>query len=401
MSANLNATPSANRTHIALYGRRNAGKSSLINAITGQQIALVSSVAGTTTDPVSKAMEVPGLGPCIFWDTAGFDDVGELGELRVQKTLQTIEKADLALLVFSGELSELSLEIEWLEKLRTRKLPILAVINKTDQFPSELLAEQIRKQLNLEPFQVSAEQGDGIPELIRALSRALPAESGAETITGKLVQPGDVVLLVMPQDAEAPKGRLILPQVQTIRDLLDNRCIVIGTTPEQMPEALAALNRAPSLIITDSQVFMEVAALCPKDSRLTSFSVLFAAHKGDLKAFCAGAEAVDRLHPGSRVLIAEACTHAPVTEDIGREKIPALLRKKYGQNLHIEIVSGVDFPEDLSSYDLIVHCGGCMFNRSYLLSRIERAAAQQVPITNYGILLAKLKGILPQIELPI
>lgn len=399
--SDLNAVPSANRLHIALYGRRNSGKSSLINALTGQESALVSPVAGTTTDPVRKAMEVRGLGACVWIDTAGFDDEGELGALRVERTRGTLEQAELALLAVSAEYppeESLALEEAWLADCRARKIPVIPVVTKADLAEPAPLLERLRLEWKAAPLAVSARTGQGIPALLEELVRVLPEDYGASSITGALVREGDVVLLVMPQDSEAPKGRLILPQVQTIRDLLDNKCVVIGATPETMPGALAALKKPPALIITDSQVFRQTAALTPPESRLTSFSVLFAAHKGDLAEYLRGAEAVDRLTEQSRVLIAEACTHAPLTEDIGRVKIPALLRKRFGQGLRVDIVSGTSFPQELAGYDLIVHCGGCMFSRKYLLSRIHRAQAQGIPITNYGVLLAKLNGILDRIS---
>lgn len=393
----LNSTPNANRLHIAIYGRRNSGKSSLINALTNQDVALVSGIAGTTTDPVYKAMEVRGLGACVFIDTAGFDDEGELGELRIQKTRQTLPKADIAIMLFSEP--DFSLEKEWLTALKASGVPVIAVVNKADLSDPVPLMERIREELSLFPLAVSATDRTGIPALLAELTRALPEGYGAQSITARLVKEGDVVLLVMPQDSEAPKGRLILPQVQTIRDLLDNRCVSINTTPDTMEIALAALKSPPDLIITDSQAFQAVYEKAPKESRLTSFSVLFAAYKGDLDAYVRGAQAVERLNGSSRVLIAEACTHAPLSEDIGRVKIPKLLRKKYGAGMDIQVVSGADFPEDLSPYDLIVHCGGCMFNRKYLLSRIEKAESAGIPITNYGVLLAKLNGILDYITL--
>lgn len=394
----LNETPSANRIHIALYGRRNAGKSSLINALTHQNAAIVSDVAGTTADPVYKAMEVRGLGACVFIDTAGFDDTGELGRLRVDKTAATIAKADIALLVCAGE--DLSLEKGWMERLKQAKVPTVIVVNQIDRSEPGADPGEVERILGAKPLCVSAKTGEGISGLLTELARLLPADYGTGSITGGLVEKGDVVLLVMPQDSEAPKGRLILPQVQTIRDLLDRGCVSINTTPETMEAALAALAKPPALIITDSQVFGRVYEAKPPQVPLTSFSVLFAAYKGDIAAFTEGAGAVDRLTEHSRVLIAEACTHAPLSEDIGRVKIPALLRKRCGAGLTIDMVSGADFPQDLSGYDLIVHCGGCMFNRKYLLSRVERARAQQVPITNYGVLIAKLTGILDRIELP-
>lgn len=393
----LNSTPNANRLHIGIYGKRNSGKSSLINALTNQDVALVSDVAGTTTDPVYKAMEVRGLGACVFIDTAGFDDEGELGELRIQKTRQTLPKADIAILIFTD--GDFSMETEWLKELKQGGIPVVAVVSKADQTEPAPLLNKIKEELHLSPIAVSAADRTGIPQLLQELTRVLPENYGAESITGRLVKEGDVVLLVMPQDRESPKGRLILPQVQTIRDLLDNRCISINATPDTMEAALAALKTPPDLIITDSQAFKTVYEKAPKESRLTSFSVLFAAHKGDLDAFVRGANAEEQLNNQSRVLIAEACTHAPLSEDIGRVKIPALLRKKYGADMDIQVVSGASFPEDLRSYDLIVHCGGCMFNRKYLLSRIARAEDAGVPITNYGVLLAKLNGILDHITL--
>lgn len=394
----LNETPFANRLHIAIYGRRNAGKSSLINALTDQSVALVSDVPGTTTDPVQKAMEVRGLGACLLIDTAGFDDEGELGALRVQKTGETIPKADIALLVCADE--DLTLERQWSEKLKAAGVKQIAVISKADKRDPKPLSEIVRRELRLEPVIVSAQTREGIPALLTAMARAVPESFGAHSILGGLAKPGDTVLLVMPQDSAAPKGRLILPQVQTIRELLDMGCVSINTTPDTMTAALAALREPPALIITDSQVFREVYEKTPEGSRLTSFSVLFAAHKGDITAFVEGARAVDKLTETSRVLIAEACTHAPATEDIGRVKIPAMLRKKFGAGLQIDHVSGANFPTSLDDYDLIIHCGGCMFNRTYLLSRVRQAQGAGVPITNYGVLIAKMKGILDQVSLP-
>ncbi len=394
----LQQTPSGERLHIAIYGRRNAGKSSLINALTGQPIALVSGVPGTTADPVYKAMEIRGLGACMLIDTAGFDDTGELGTLRVQKTEQTIPKADLALIVCAGD--DLSLEQAWSRKLRKQGVRQLAVVNQADRIDAPALAGKVEQALGLSPLIVSAKTGQGIAALLEALARALPEGHGAPPLLGGLAQAGDTVLLVMPQDSEAPKGRLILPQVQTIRALLDAGCVSINATPQTLQAALAALQKPPALIITDSQVFREVYDQCPAGSRLTSFSMLFAAYKGDITAFVEGARAADRLTGASRVLIAEACTHAPLSEDIGRVKIPALLRKTYGQSLQVDMVSGPAFPDDLGRYDLIVHCGGCMFSRTYLLSRVRTAQTAGVPITNYGVLIAKLKGILDDVALP-
>ncbi|MCI8359970.1 MAG: [FeFe] hydrogenase H-cluster maturation GTPase HydF [Clostridiales bacterium] len=395
----LTNTPSANRLHIGIFGRRNSGKSSLINALTGQDTALVSDRAGTTTDPVYKAMEIHGLGPCMLIDTAGFDDEGDLGRMRVEATEKAAEKTEIGLLVFSAaaDPADLSYEKVWAEKLKQRQIPLLVLVNKTDLSVSEPLLAAIRQETGLEPLCVSARTGAGMDRVVPALIRLLPADFGTDTIAGRLVSPGDTVLLVMPQDIQAPKGRLILPQVQTIRDLLDHACIVTCCTADGLDGALAALSSPPKLIITDSQVFPLVYEKKPADSLLTSFSVLFAAYKGDIDAFAAGAAAIDRLTPQSRVLIAEACTHAPLSEDIGRVKLPRMLRKRAGQTLEVDVVSGADFPEDLSPYDLVIHCGGCMFNRKYVLSRLERAGRQGVPMTNYGVAIAKLTGILDKI----
>ncbi len=392
----LNNTPSGERLHIGLFGRRNSGKSSLVNALTRQQIALVSDVAGTTTDPVSKTMEIHGIGPCVFIDTAGFDDEGTLGEMRVQKTRDALRKTDVALLLFGGE--DHSAELEWLPLFRQQQTPVIPVISRADERENvAALAAQVQEETGLPPVVVSAATRAGIDTLVDRIIRAMPEGFAAASITGRLVQEGDTVLLVMPQDIQAPKGRLILPQVQTIRDLLDHHCVVVSATTAQLKQALDTMKQPPALIITDSQAFAEVYPLKPEGSRLTSFSVLFAAHKGDIDAFVRGAAAIDRLTERSRVLIAEACTHAPLAEDIGREKIPALLRRRFGAGLEVTVVSGVDFPADLSGYDLIIHCGACMFNRRYVLARIRQAQDQGVPITNYGVALAHLTGILDKI----
>ena len=393
----LASTPRANRLHIGIFGRRNYGKSSLINAITGQPVALASPIAGTTTDPVYKAMEIHGIGPCMLIDTAGFDDEGDLGKLRMEKTQEAMEKTDIAILLFCS--LDFSLESKWVEAFQKRKCPIIPVVSRADTLEdADKIAKAIQDTFGLTPITVSAKENTGIRQLIDALIRNIPEGYEQESIVGGLVRPGDLVLLVMPQDIQAPKGRLILPQVQTIRDLLDQQCLVMSVTTEQLPAALAALSAPPPLIITDSQVFGQVYAQKPLQSRLTSFSVLMAGYKGDLKAFIEGASAVDRLTTNSRVLIAEACTHAPLQEDIGRVKIPRLLRQKVGSALQIDMVSGTAFPEDLSPYDLIIHCGACMFNRKYVLSRIEKARQAGVPITNYGVVLAKLAGILDKIS---
>lgn len=392
----LNNTPSANRLHVALFGRRNSGKSSLINALTGQDTALVSDIPGTTTDTVSKTMEIQGIGPCLFIDTPGFDDEGELGEMRIIRTLKAIEQTDIALLLCEDEAHEE--EKKWMKQLEEKNIPVILLLNKADirkDIASTLL--RIEKDCGQKPLVISAKERTGIKKIHQAILEKLPADFGQQTITGNLAKEGDLVLLVMPQDIQAPKGRLILPQVQTMRELLDKKCLVMSCTTDQIASTLQALSRPPKLIITDSQVFHTVYEQKPADSLLTSFSVLMAGYKGDIHYYIEGASAIDCLTPQSRVLIAEACTHAPATEDIGRVKLPRMLRKKIGEELQIDIVAGTDFPEDLTPYHLIIHCGACMFNRKYVLNRIDNARKQQIPMTNYGVAIAHLNGILDKI----
>ena len=389
----LNHTPTANRLHIALFGRRNSGKSSLINALTGQDTALVSNIPGTTTDPVSKAMELHGIGPCVIIDTPGFDDEGTLGEMRIERTLKAIERTDIALLLC--EETNLQVEAVWMQQLKAKNIPVILILNKADIRKD--ISFLIEQELGEKPLSVSAKEKQGMEDIRLAILEKLPQDFEQPSITGDLVSENDLVLLVMPQDIQAPKGRLILPQVQTMRELLDKKCLIMSCTTDKLPQTLQALARPPKLIITDSQVFKTVYEQKPEASMLTSFSVLMAGYKGDIRQFIEGASAIDRLTESSRVLIAEACAHAPLTEDIGRVKIPRLLRKKIGEGLHIDMVSGSDFPKDLSGYDLIIHCGACMFNRKHVMNRLESASSQQVPMTNYGITLAHLMGILDKI----
>lgn len=405
MAVTLNETPGSSRLHIGIFGKTNSGKSALINAFTGQEVSIVANVAGTTTDPVYKAMEVHPLGPCIIIDTAGFGDESELGKSRMEKTRLAAEKTDIALLLVAGN-GDAALdeeEMHWYRFLKEHGTPVLFVVGKTDirsDAQVDKLAAAIRGKTGEEAYPVSAKTGEGMEALKEALIRKLPENYGSRLITGTLVGREDLVLLVMPQDIQAPKGRLILPQVQTLRELLDKKCLVMSVTTDQLIPALAVLKKAPKLIITDSQVFGYVYENKPAESMLTSFSVLFAAYKGDLPYYVEGAEHIDALNAHSRILIAECCTHAPLKEDIGREKIPRMLRKRFGESLAVDIVSGTDFPKDLSGYDLIIQCGACMFNRKYVISRIGHAREQGVPMTNYGVTIAHLTGILDKISMP-
>lgn len=388
-------TPKSNRLHIAIFGRRNAGKSSLINAITGQEIALVSNVAGTTTDPVYKTMELLPLGPVVLIDTAGLDDSGEIGELRVKKTKEVMDKTDLAILLFTSGESDFSLEKEWYVELKQRNIPVIGVINKIDtldhaKFPME-------EAFNIPFVKVSAKDKTNIGKLKEAIQTYSPLDFERETILGDIVKPKDIVILVAPQDLQAPKGRLILPQVQVLRDLLDNDTLALTVKDTELEDLLTALNKKPDLVITDSQVFNKVNNIIQRDIPLTSFSILMARYKGDLDILVKGAKAINHLKPGDKILIAEACTHHALKNDIGREKLPKWLSEKAGGNLDIKIMAGIDFPENLTQYKLVVHCGACMFNRKQFLARLIRASEQGVPITNYGIAIAELNGMLNRV----
>lgn len=392
-------TPKANRLHIGLFGKRNSGKSSLLNAMTGQSVATVSDVAGTTTDPVYKAMELHGIGPVMFVDTAGFDDEGGLGELRVEKTRDAAKSTDIALVLFEeGDLSE---ELAWVKSLRQAKTAVIPVISKTDarEDGGKALSRAVEEATGQIPIMVSAKEARGLDALRGEMIRCLPEDYESGSITGELCKEGDLVLLVMPQDIQAPKGRLILPQVQTMRELLDKKCLVMCATTDMLEMALAALKEAPRLIITDSQAFPEVYAKKPPGSLLTSFSVLFANYKGDIRYFKESAAKLLSLPPDARILIAEACTHRPLAEDIGRVKLPRLLRRKLGGELRISFASGRDFPEDLSGFQMVIHCGACMFNRRYVLNRVEECRRQGVPMTNYGVAIAALLGILEEVQI--
>lgn len=391
----MQTTPSSERIHIALYGRCNAGKSTLMNALTGQETAIVSSTPGTTTDPVRKAIEINGVGAAVIIDTPGLDDNTILGDKRVARTAKTLDQTDIAIVLFTDK--GYDIELQLLDECRIREIKTIAVLSQVDTIDNaEALAKQLTELVGQPVVSISARTGEGMERLQRAIAGAYSHEE--RLITEGFCSAGDTVLLVMPQDKSAPKGRLIQPQVQTIRELLDRGCITICCTPDDMSQALKALAAPPHLIITDSQAFNSVYEQKPAESTLTSFSILFARYKGDIELFVEGVKALKGITKESRILIAEACTHQPQNEDIGRVKLPRLLRKRFGEELRIDIVGGAEYPEDLTSYDLVIHCGACMFNRKHVLSRVERARRQGVAITNYGVILAALGGILDRVK---
>lgn len=381
--------------HIAIFGRTNDGKSTLMNRLVGHDVAIVSDKPGTTTDPVQKALEVNGLGAAVLVDTPGLDDTTELGGERMARTAKVLDKTDIAIVLFSS--AEGASQLRIIEECRIREIPTIVVLNKMDATTDlEATINALSALTKHRVIALSALTGEGIETLRQAIVDSYKQEE--RLITEGFCKAGDNVLLVMPQDKSAPKGRLIQPQVQTIRELLDRGCTPICCTPDRMAATLASLASPPELIITDSQAFNEVYSLKPEASTLTSFSILFARYKGDIALFVEGVKALERITPQSRILIAEACTHTPQNEDIGRVKLPRLLRKRFGEELSIDIVGGADYPEQLGDYDLVIHCGACMFNRKHVLSRIERARQQGVAITNYGVILAALTGILDKVR---
>lgn len=393
-------TPRGNRVHIAIFGRTNAGKSSLINCITNQKISLVSDVKGTTTDPVYKAMELLPIGPVVFIDTAGIDDISTIGALRIEKTTEILDKMDIAIFVVSAEViledQTLSFEQEWIEKIKSKGKPFIVVLNKIDIInEKEKLKNKIaeaEKKLGLNFIQISSESGLNIDILRREIVEKSPKFIEGEVLIGDKIKAGDRILLVTPQDIQAPKGRLILPQVQILRDILDFGGIPVMTTLGQLDEALKIFDGKPDLVITDSQVFKIVDEKLSKSVPLTSFSIIMARSKGDLKTLYTGAKKINELKSGDKVLIAEACTHHQLKGDIARDKIPMLLKKKV-PGIIIENSSGKDFPKDLTSYSLVIHCGSCMLNRAETMSRIEKC----LDITNFGLIIAELNGILDRV----
>ncbi|MGI6119428.1 MAG: [FeFe] hydrogenase H-cluster maturation GTPase HydF [Desulfosporosinus sp.] len=446
----LNEAPRGVRVHLALFGRRNAGKSSVINALTGQETAIVSEVQGTTTDPVFKAMEILPIGPCVIIDTAGIDDVGELGEARKKKTLEVLDLADVALIIIDINVGLTEDERLFINKVKSKKKPLLVVLNKIDTFANntfennmiknntpektinknknenanentkkkinkninnqnqnqnknnnyEIIVSSLQKDLNIPVVAVSALKKHGINKLMDAIISVIPAEENKDKIVGDLIKRGDFVVLVTPLDNAAPRGRLILPQQQTIREILESDAVAIVTKEYELGETLSNLVKKPKLVITDSQVFAQVASATPQDILLTSFSILFARQKGDLAEFIKGAKAIETLKDGDIVLIAEGCTHHRQSDDLGSVKIPRWIRQRTGKQIGFAFSSGASFTEDIKQYALIVHCGACMLNRSAMRSRIERAKDYQVPIVNYGILIAYMQGILPRALAP-
>jgi len=393
----LNTTPQGERVHIALFGRRNVGKSSLINALTNQEVSIVSDVKGTTTDPVSKAMELLPLGPIMIIDTPGLDDEGALGNLRVQRTRDVLNKTDIALLVTEAGFGLGACERELLSLIRAKKIPLLVVFNKTDLAnPSEEAVRGAAEQAQAPIRCVSSATRAGIEDLKLALARIVPEDAGAGPLIRDLLAPDDLVVLVTPIDSAAPKGRLILPQQQTIRDILEAGAVALVTRETELQSALKSLARKPRLVVTDSQAFAKVAAETPRDVPLTSFSILFARYKGDLPALVSGARTADALKDGDRVLIAEGCTHHRQCDDIGTVKLPRWLLQHTGKRLVLEHTSGMKYPKDLSSFALVVHCGACMLSRREMHYRIQQAAAAGVPVVNYGVLIAHMQGILPR-----
>lgn len=384
----LNSTPSANRIHIGIFGKRNCGKSSLINALTGQNLSIVSDTKGTTTDPVLKAMELLPIGPVVFIDTAGLDDEGELGQLRIAKTYQMLNKTDIALLVVDNSVGITEEDKNILEKIQQKHIPYLIVQNKCD------LKENSLPKHSKDYMEVSAKTGFHIQELKEKIASLLPTETNQTPIVRDLLAPNDFVVLVIPIDSSAPKGRLILPQQQTIRDILDANAVSIVVKDTELKETLENLGKTPQLVITDSQAFRQVSEIVPKNILLTSFSILFARYKGNLDAVTEGAFAIDRLKDGDTVLISEGCTHHRQCRDIGTVKLPNLLRKYTQKDLHFVFTSGEEFPTDLTGYNLIIHCGGCMLNEREMKYRLRYAEDVNVPITNYGIAIAKMNGIL-------
>lgn len=395
----MNQTPASERVHIGFFGKRNAGKSSVMNKVTGQELAVVSDVKGTTTDPVYKAMELLPLGPVVMMDTPGIDDEGELGGLRVKKSYQVLNKTDAAVLVIDGKAGMSREDQALLERIHKKNIPSILVLNKRDLLTEEEVCQTLSGlpegyQEGKDYLWVSAQEGTGVQELKERLAVLASTEENQKKIVGDLLSPGDFVVLVVPIDKAAPKGRLILPQQQTIRDILDADAVSVVIKEDRLKETLESLGKKPRLVITDSQVFGRVSKDTPKELLLTSFSILFARYKGNLETVVEGARTLEKLKDGDKVLISEGCTHHRQCGDIGTEKLPAWIRKYTGKNLEFSFTSGTEFPDELGEYSLIVHCGGCMLNEREMKYRLSCAEDQGVPMTNYGIIIAYMNGIL-------
>ena len=390
----LNATPSSERVHIGIFGKRNAGKSSLINAITGQNLAIVSEAKGTTTDPVYKAMELLPLGPVMIIDTPGIDDEGVLGSLRIQKAYQVLNKTDIALVIIDAAVGPSAEDLRLIKRINTKKIPLLIVINKCETINEDKKTAYQALLPNGKLLFVSAEQKLNIFELKEAIAQTVPADENKAQIVADLLTPSDFVVLVVPIDSAAPKGRLILPQQQTIRDILEADAVAIVVKENELDNTLQNLGKRPKLVITDSQVFKKVAAETPADILLTSFSILFARYKGNLQTAVQGVTALDSLEDGDKILIGEGCTHHRQCDDIGTVKLPRWIKEYTGKNPEFIFTSGTEFPLDLSPYKMIIHCGACMLNEREMQYRIKCAADQNIPFTNYGITIAYINGIL-------
>lgn len=398
-----NKTPLSNRLHIGIFGRRNAGKSTLINALTDQEIAIVSEIPGTTTDPVYKAMELHGLGPIVIIDTGGIDDQGNIGRMRVEKAYKILNKTDISLLVVDKEIGFSSYEEMFLKEAKKRNIPVLVVVNKIDASSKNGEFARWLEERKLSYLEVSALKKTGITDLRRMIADCAPEDFERKIILKDLLAPSDLVVIVAPLDIEAPKGRLKLPQVQTIRDILDSDCSTVVVKESELKNTLDNLKKKPRLVIAESQVFDKVKEVLPLDIALTSFSVLYARYKGDLKTLVEGVKAVDDLKPSDKILISEACTHHPIGDDIGRVVIPNLLNSRFkdsSEKIKIDYATGYDFPDNIGEYKLIIHCGGCMLNRKEMLYRINSAAGKNIPVTNYGILIAYINGILNRVIEP-
>ena len=397
----MNNTPVSERMHIAIFGRRNAGKSSLINALTGQELSVVSEVPGTTTDPVYKSMELLPIGPVVIIDTAGMDDEGDLGNLRVEKTYDVLRKTNFAIVVVNAQEGITHFELDFIKKVKNRDIPVICAMNKVDLRPlSGDDISEIRKKVGIPVIGISSLQKTGIEEIKKAISDNAVYDEKDLSICGDLIKPGDFVVLVTPIDKAAPKGRLILPQQQTIRDIIENDAIAVVTKEYELKETIENLNKRPSLVITDSQAFLKVSADVPKDILLTSFSILFARYKGELMEMVRGLKRIEKLKSGSKVLVVEGCTHHRQADDIGKVKIPRWVRQLSGGEVEFEWASGNFFPKDIEKYDLIIHCGGCMLNKQEMQYRINFSKENNVAITNYGMLIAYVQGILERALAP-